>query len=220
MLKRKPGYALSETLYEALREDIQQGRLKAGEKLTEVALAEKYNMSRTPVREALRRLQSESLVEASGRSFVIASLKTESVAELCAVRCTLEGLAGYLAATRRSETDLMVLRDLMENMRRATQDDDLDTLIKVNQAFHSTIWYAAHNSYLTKQLQELRQTIERMQSSTLQTRERRLTALKEHELMIQALERSDADALMKITEEHFRKAEAIRLSLLRMTEFS
>ncbi|AFZ69577.1 GntR family transcriptional regulator [Deinococcus peraridilitoris] len=208
--------SLADGVHEALRAAIIRGVLDAGVKLTEVSLAGHLNVSRTPIREALRRLQAEGLLVPSGRSLMVSEVSLEALAELCVVREALEGLAARLAASQRNDIDLWVLADLNNSMHRAVEEDDFQTVIRTNHAFHSTVWQAAHNGYLTTRLAELRETIERMQTSTLHTHERRVEALQEHEEILLAIKSSDADGAERVTREHFRKAEAIRLRQLRL----
>lgn len=208
--------SLAVGLYEALRGAIMRGELKAGEKLTEVSLAEHVHISRTPVREALRHLQRDGLLESAGRSLIVSPVDVDAMMEMCVVRETLEGLAARLAASYRGEADLLALSDLQETMRAASAENDVPAVVRANHRFHSTIWRASRNRYLARQLQELRQSIERLQTSTLNSSERRAEAEAEHEEILAALHAADTEWAERATRQHFRNAESLRLRLLRL----
>ncbi|ACO47973.1 GntR family transcriptional regulator [Deinococcus deserti] len=208
--------SLAAGLYEALRGAILRGELKAGEKLTEVSLAEHVQISRTPVREALRHLQLDGLLESAGRSLIVAPVNLDAMMEMCVVRETLEGLAARLAASYRGEADLLALADLQETMCAASAVNDVAAVVRANHRFHATIWHASRNRYLARQLQDLRQAIERLQTSTLNSSQRRAEAEQEHEEILAALQAGDMEWAERATRQHFRNAELLRLRLLRL----
>lgn len=206
----------AQELYEALRNAILRGELEPGERLVEETIAGLASVSRTPVREALRKLEVDGLVRESGRGMVVVDFSYDDLAELCAVRETLEGLACRLAAVSRSELELAALRRIMEDIRAATARADVSRLVVLNNAFHETVWQAARNRYLAHQLRTLRGLIERLQTTTLRVPERRREAMLEHEAILDAIERGDADSAERLARDHMRKAMALRLALRRM----
>lgn len=205
----------AQELYEALRDAILRGELEPGERLVEEAIASAASVSRTPVREALRKLEVDGLARDSGHGMVVAELSYDDLAELCVVREYLEGLACRLAAISRSEFELASLHQIMRDARMATERGDVKQLVALNNAFHETIWQAGRNRYLAQQLRTLRGLIERLQTTTFRVPERRREALVEHEAIVKAIERNDADAAERLAREHFRKAMALRLALQR-----
>jgi DNA-binding GntR family transcriptional regulator len=208
--------SLADGLYDALKEAIIQGKLKSGDKLTELTIAAHVNISRTPVRQALHRLLNEGMLEQNGRSLVVSRVSIETLSELCVIRETLEGLAARLAAINRSESDILSLESLTNDFEMSMNDGNTEEIIKNNYYFHFVIWEASQNQYLKNELSVLGESIQRMQISTLHSIDRQSETLKEHRALLEAIKNSDAEAAESITREHFRKAEAIRLTMLRM----
>ena len=208
--------SLADGLYEGLKEAIVQGKLKSGDKLTELTVAAHVKMSRTPVREALHRLLREGMLQQSGRSLVVSKVSIEELSELCIIRGTLEGLAANLAATNRSDSDILALKSLNEDLETSIIKGKSEEIIKNNHFFHFFIWQASQNKQLKNDLLDLRESIKRMQTSTLHSEERQIETLNEHREIVEAIKNSDADLAEQLTREHFRKAEAIRLTMLRI----
>ena len=136
--------------YSLILEAIDVGVYKPGDRLVESDLAERFGVSRTPIREALQRLETQSLLERDGRSLIVAALDHNQMAELYVVRRELEGLAARLAAKHATEEEVRVLRDMV------TADDalvgDPSALSRANRRFHKQIHLASHNRYLVQQL--------------------------------------------------------------------
>jgi DNA-binding GntR family transcriptional regulator len=212
--------SLAEGLYQALKDAIFEGKLSPGDRLTELSVAKHVNISRTPVREALHRLQNERLLESSGRTLVVSKFSMETLGELCSVRETLEGLAAQLASTKKSSTDIVILEKINEDIRMAVEADKTDEIIKSNFAFHTFIWQMSQNHYLKQELLELRKSINRLQTSTLDSKDRQLETLEEHKEIIHAIKESDGELAEKLTRKHFQKAEILRMTKLKMNFFT
>ena len=134
-----------------MRDAIWEGRFAHGERLREEEIARALGVSRTPVREALQRLQQRGLlVIGPGRGLVVAGLARQQVLELYAMREILEGSAARFAAQHANPTEVDILYRLQREL--ATAPDDAITLIKLNRQFHQAIYEAAHNRYLTQAL--------------------------------------------------------------------
>lgn len=206
-------HSRAQELTERLRQAIHDGRLRPGERLVEDAVAAAAGISRTPVREALRRLEAEGLVEDAGRGMIVAEPSSQELAELCAVREVLEGMAARLAAEARSPTEAALLEQLEGEARAAVEAGDLDALVSANRRFHETLWRAARNRYLARQLAALRGAIDRLQPTTLRLERRRREALQEHERLLRAVLERDPDAAEAHARTHFRNGEVLRLAL-------
>src|SRR6266568_7930476 len=174
----------AQKLYVFLRNAILEGTLEPNERLVEETIAAMASVSRTPVREAIRRLEADDLIQNTGQGWIVGVFSTDELAELCTVREALEGLASRLAATARSEIEVLGLRRILSDYRKATEEQDIQRLVVLNHAFHETIWQAARNRYLFQQLVTLRSHIERMQKTTLSIPSRQQEALVQHELML------------------------------------
>jgi DNA-binding GntR family transcriptional regulator len=203
----------AQKLYEFLRNVILDGKLEPGERLVEETIAAMASVSRTPVREAIRRLEADDLIQNTGQGWVVGAFSADELAELCTVRETLEGLASKLAATARSEIEVLSLRRIHSDYHKATEQQDVQRLVALNHAFHETIWQAARNRYLFQQLVTLRGHIERMQKTTLSVPSRQQEALAQHESLLEAIIRRDADEAERLACQHFREAMALRMTM-------
>jgi DNA-binding GntR family transcriptional regulator len=199
-------------LYEHLRAAIFDGTLRPGERLVETGIAAKASVSRTPVREAIRMLHADGLVLPSTDGVVVSGLDADEMSELCVVREALEGLACRLAATARSEIDLLTLDGLIEECDHAAAAGDMARLAFLSHSFHRVIWNSTGNRYLAAQLTELKERIDRNQPSTLLSPGRADDAFDEHRALLAAFRARDADGAETVAREHFRRAMAVRLT--------
>lgn len=199
--------------YQKMLEAIQSGELKPGTRLREVELAEWLGSSRTPVREALNRLQTEGLViQEPRRGMIIAELDHTMVTELYQMREVLEGAAASLAARHASDAEINLLRDIT-NRDRALGDDPA-RLAKNNRLFHETLYRAAHNRYLSKTLNSLRESMALLGQTTLGLPGRSATAFEEHNALVSAIERRDPEAAEQASRAHIRAAHRARMALM------
>jgi DNA-binding GntR family transcriptional regulator len=203
----------ADQLYAYLRRAIHEGELRPNERLVEAAIAEQAGVSRTPVREALHKLQVDGLVTVTGRGFVVGTVSIDELVELCAVRETLEAMAAGLAARSRNGMDLIALGHVADEFRGAASRGDVPDLVRFNHAFHEAIWQAARNRYLARQLHALRGQIERLQPTTLAVPERQRIATTEHQAIVQAIGEQDLDRAQLVTRDHFQGAMALRLAM-------
>lgn len=205
---------MPQELYAILRSAIFNGTLQPNERLVEDAIATAANVSRTPVREALRKLEMEGLVQQSGRLKLVAAPTPHQLSDVLTVRVHLEGLAGRLAAVNRIEGQVHQLQEIYSASLEAARLSDGEQTILLNDAFHNTVWQAAGNEYLLQQLTLLRGSVQRLQHThtMLSHRERLYAALDEHNLILQAVAEQDAKAAELHCQTHFRNAAAIRLA--------
>lgn len=203
----------TEAVTYALREAILDGAIDASSWLREDELAAVYQVSRTPVREALRLLADEGLVvKTANHGAVVAQMSVEDVVALYVVREDLEGLAARLAAARRPADLVDRLEAINEQLVKDAENGDLTTLIRRNLEFHRTIRLATGNSYLDKFLGQVEHAVRRLRSSTLAQPERRQLALDEHRAIIEAIRRGDRDAAATAAQTHIRNARASRIA--------
>jgi DNA-binding GntR family transcriptional regulator len=210
----------ADEVYESLRNRILSGELRPNDRLIEQTIAAEAGVSRTPVREALHRLEVDGLVESKGRSVVVAGLSAEDLSELCTVRESLEGLAARLAALARSDIDVGTLERLVGDGEEAAADDDVARFVDINHVFHEVIWASGRNRYLARQLGLLRSLIERRQHTTLATRARRAEVQIEHSAIVHAIVTRDPDSAEAASRAHFRNALAIRILNAHLAEDS
>ena len=197
--------------YELILEAIDTGAYKPGDRLVESELAERFDMSRTPIREALQRLETQSLLARDGRSLIVASLDHNQLAELYAVRAELEGLAARLAARHGAPEELRVLQEMVAEDRVLVNDPA--ALARANRRFHKQIHLASHNRYLVQQLDLVHRTMALLATTSLAVEGRSETALDEHEAIVTTIVALDEDAACTALKDHLSRAFETRLKL-------
>ena len=202
----------AERAYSRLRGAIQSGELKPGTRLREIELAEWLGSSRTPVREALNRLQSEGLAaQEPRRGMIVAELDHSMVAELYVMREVLEGTAAELAARHASEAEISMLREIARRDRQF--DGNPAKLAANNRMFHTILYRGAHNRYLLKALDTMMESMALLGPTTLAIAGRAETAFEEHDAIISAIERRDPAAASEAARSHIRSAYQARLKM-------
>jgi DNA-binding GntR family transcriptional regulator len=198
-------------VYRRLFDDVVAG-VWDGEPLVELSLAGHYGTSRTPVREALRRLEHDGLVERSARSLRVRARSPEEILEIYDVRIVLEGLAARAAAQRRSALDLARLRRTADAMRAAGTGEPR-AMAAANRRFHEALWAAAHSTTLVDVLRRLHDHLRRYPESTLSVPGRWEAALAQHDQLIAHIEAGDAEAARSLAEAHMAEARDLRLQM-------
>lgn len=195
--------------YSMILEAIDVGVYKPGDRLVESELAERFGVSRTPIREALQRLETQSLLARDGRSLIVASLDHNQMAELYVVRRELEGLAASLAARHANEEEVSILRHMIEQDNALV--DDAAALARANRRFHKQIHLASHNRYLVQQLDLVHRTMALMATTSLAAQGRGAIAQREHDAIVTAIEAKDEVAAGVALREHISVAFMTRL---------
>jgi DNA-binding GntR family transcriptional regulator len=204
-LRRAP--AIRDRIHERLRSAILAGDIPAGTPIIEAEVAERLGASRTPVREALRRLEAEGLLEPrGGRGTVVRSVAPEEMNCIFEIREALEPLAARRAARRIGAADIAQLRDLLERMRDAV--DDPVAMEKFDTAFHDTILRASDGDRLKRMLTDLREELIVWRSRSLSKRERRAQTVAEFARIVDALEAHDEDAAASESRMHIHHSRA------------
>jgi DNA-binding GntR family transcriptional regulator len=202
----------AESPYETLKNAILHGELGPGQPLVEANLAAWCNVSRTPVREALLRLEQDGLVDRTDRGLVVRERSPEEIIDLYETRMILEATAGRVAAERRTDHDVRTLR------RYLNRGEDVDVadpraMVVANQQFHRAVWRASHNESLLDLLERLNLHLARYPETTLQYPGRWEQAWKEHAELIDAIEARDSERAHEVALRHFKEAREIRLAL-------
>ncbi|WP_232796348.1 GntR family transcriptional regulator [Roseovarius salinarum] len=197
--------------YTLILEAIDIGVFKPGDRLVESDLAERFGVSRTPIREALQRLETQSLLTRDGRSLIVSSLDHNQLAELYVVRAELEGLAANLAARHATDEEVRVLRDMVREDEALLGDPP--AMARANRRFHKQIHLASHNRFLVQQLDLVHRSMALMATTSLAAQGRDATALEEHDAIVRAIENRDPDAAETALKDHISKAFVTRLKL-------
>jgi DNA-binding GntR family transcriptional regulator len=185
------------------------GRLQPGLKLTEEQLCEQFNVSRTPVREALRTLQKEGMLMQSGaRGVCVPTLSKKDLQDLWDVRCSLEGLAVREAASRIAEEQLKALADTISIMR-ALMNQNSDAVFKANVQFHEGIVIASQNQWLTEYIKRVWTQVQLMYllRYALVAPGQTQLSVEEHTAILEALKTGDGDRGRDLMEHHIRRSE-------------
>jgi DNA-binding GntR family transcriptional regulator len=190
-------------------EAIEAGQFKPGDRLVETELADRFGVSRTPIREALQRLETQSMLTRDGRSLIVASLDHNQMAELYAVRTELEGLAARLAAKHATPEEVRVLKEMVNEDQKYL--DNPPALARANWRFHTAIHRASHNRYLVQQLDLVHRSMALLATTSLAVVGRGVEALAEHASIVKALEEGDGEAAYKAVKDHISKAYETRL---------
>lgn len=198
--------------YDRIKHAIMTGELQPGEALVETALAQWCGVSRTPIREALTRLEQDGLVQRGDRGLIVRASSQEEILDIYDVRVVLESRAAAIAADRRTSHDILAMRSACERHEQS-EGEAPSVLAETNRRFHRTIWRASRNESLIDLLSRLDMHLGRYPETTLSYPGRLAGALDEHRRLVEAIEARDADLASKIAAKHFTEALNVRLRL-------
>jgi DNA-binding GntR family transcriptional regulator len=171
--------------------------------LEETELSERFECSRTPIREALRQLASEALITMRSRQpAMVSALSARKLLEMFQVMAELEGLCSRLAARRATPEQIARLRATQDELRAALDSGEVDRFYEINRRFHEIVYEASQNEFLAAQTRSLRNRVSVYRKMVTQKVRRRLDTVDEHEQVIAAIERGDGDAADKAMSTH------------------
>ncbi|MFO7765333.1 MAG: GntR family transcriptional regulator [Pelovirga sp.] len=186
---------LREKILETIRESILKGTLKPGEKVAEPELAERFGISRTPIREAFRQLESEGYLTVIPRKgAVVAALSERDVQEFYAIKSILEGYAASLAANNLKEKDLDRLEAVNKKLSALASEGDVRSFYRVHNEFHEIFLKAADNNKLYELIHQLGMKFNRLRMASLSVKGRMEISVEEHEKLLDAFRRKDGAA--------------------------
>ncbi len=195
--------SLATRLRQTLEHDIVAGSLRPGERLDEISLARRFDVSRTPVREALNQLASAGLVEVRrNRGAVVASMGLKDLVEMFEVMAELEGMCGRLAARRLTEAQGALLRAAFEAGRREVEAKDHEAYYRANVAFHEAIYQGSRNGFLSQQTKALRNRLAPYRRLQLRAGTRLAESFAEHEAILDAILSGDAVSAERLLRGH------------------
>jgi DNA-binding GntR family transcriptional regulator len=209
----RPEPAADLPLYERLRAAILNGDYRPSAVLVEKVLAEAYGVSRTPVREALRRLEQDGMLQRVGRQMVVRVTTPQEVLEIYDCRIVLEGMAAEWAARHRTDYDLALLENAQQRMERGASGTPAE-LSAVNHVFHDRLWQASHNATLCDLLARLEVHIRRYPEPTVSRPGRWAEAVEEHAAIVEAIRRGDAEQARTLSSAHMAAARDLRLRMI------
>ncbi|CAH0343164.1 GntR family transcriptional regulator [Rhizobium sp. CECT 9324] len=206
-----------QSTYHAILAAIRDGIYRPGDPLREEEVATRLGVSRTPVREALGRLQEKGLLEAaSGRGVAVSILSMQQIFELYAMREELEGVVARFAARHATDAEIANLERINEKFAAATDDPKLAA--NWNRQFHARLYDAARNRYLRQAVEDLQETIALLPDTTFIQKGRTSTATDEHVLILEALRKRDPEAAERAAIQHIKTALEVRLLITKIEE--
>lgn len=208
---------LRDVVFNTLRQGILKGELAPGERLMEVALAERLGVSRTPIREAIRKLELEGLVLMIPRKGAeVASISEKSMRDVLEVRRALEELAVELACKRITQEQREELKRAYRSFSSSIENKDLIGIAQKDEAFHDVIYHATQNQKLEQMINNLREQMYRYRLEYIKDKEQRHILVEEHKMIMDALEQQDVAAAKKAIRGHIDNQETTVLKNLKI----
>ena len=210
---------LREVVCETLRDAVRRGVLKPGERLMEIQLAEELGVSRTPVREAIRKLEMEGyVIMMPRRGTYIADLSIRDINEVFEIRTSLESLASGLAAERITEDELEKLQRLLVQIGTHIKSGDMESIVRTDTEFHDLLYQASRNTRLVGIISNLREQLTRFRTTSMSFPGRLKATLEEHRNIVEAIAQGDEKAARKAAEHHMEKSEQTLLTSMKEKE--
>lgn len=207
---------LREVIFDTLREAIITGELKPGERLMEVKLAEKMGVSRTPVREAIRMLELEGLVDMLPRKGAhVAELSVKDIMDVLEVRASMDSLATKLAAERITDEEIKELKQIQVQFVSYADKDNLQGTIKKDVEFHELIYRASRNDRLLQIANNLREQVQRFRVIYLKDYSSPRNLIKEHEDICAAISERDLDLAQRCAQIHINNQEKVIIKAIK-----
>jgi len=196
---------LGEVVFDYLREAILSGELKPGERLMEIALAEQLGVSRTPVREAIRKLQKEKFVEMIPRKGAyVANLTAKDIIEVLEIRIVLEGFASELAANRITNEEIEELGEILSGFNTSIDVKDTVGMIEKDKEFHDKIFEASRNNKLVDMVKDLHDQFQRFRLIYFNEFDNYIELQAWHEKIYEAIKNRDAENARINAENHVK----------------
>lgn len=193
----------ADQIRESLADEIARGMLSPGVALDEVGLAQRFGVSRTPIREAIRQLEAIGFADARPRrGAVVATITKERLHEMFAVMSELEAVCAKLSAIQMKEEQKEALRNVHEEARRAAEVGDTDSYALLNTRFHETIYYGTNNSFMMELAESVRTRVAPYRRAQFWNTGRVTLSVAEHDAVVQAILRGDGDAAYQAMHKH------------------
>ena len=206
---------LREVVCESLREAIRSGILKPGERIMEIQLAEELGVSRTPVREAIRKLELEGyVVMMPRRGTYVASMSIRDINEIFEIRTALESLSNGLAADHITDDELEHLQRLLVIIGGYIKEGNIEKIVETDIEFHDLMYHAARNERLVGIISNLRDQLTRFRTLSMSYPGRLEETLEEHRLIVDAIASGDRKAASRAAERHMENSEKTLLKAM------
>ena len=204
--------SLGFSVYERLKRAIIQGDFDPGSRLVESRVAEALGISRTPVREAIHKLEREGLLRQGPKGgFFVAGLSPSDIEETFGIRSVLESYAARLAAIRHREGELHPLEEKLRAYEESLERGDLDRLPAINTEFHDLLYGLSRSPRLVKMINDLRDHIYRFRLVILKIEDMARSSKEDHRLMLKAIRDRNADGVENLVREHILRGQGVVL---------
>lgn len=201
--EKKVNKSLTSMIFEKIREDILIGKYTSGEKIVEAKLAEEFGVSRTPVREALKQLELDGLVDnIPNRGVIVKGISNQDVEDIYTIRIAIEGIAVKWAIERMDDNDLQKLKEIFELMEFYTFKKDIDKIAELNTKFHETIYNATKSRYMEHVLKDFQYFMKTTRYKSLRAPGRIESTLEEHREVLEAFTAKDKEKAAKAILKH------------------
>ncbi|MBS7526294.1 GntR family transcriptional regulator [Fusibacter paucivorans] len=208
--EKAKGRSLSDVVFQKLRNDIVNGLYPKGYKLNEIKIAKEMDISRTPVREALKQLELEGLIDSiPNRGAVVVGISDQDVKDLCAMRQSIEDVAIRFAIDRMSSDDVEKLEDIYDLMAFYTKKADVDKVFDLNTSFHETIYQTLNSPQLESILKHFQDLLRISRYQSLNREGRIQATLDEHGRILDAIKSRNAELAATEVTNHHSKLEYI-----------
>ena len=206
MLKQFKSTSLADQVFDRLENDIIQGVYPKGEILTELKLVDQLGVSRTPIREALRRLEQERLIEDSGKGSKVLGITEDDLLDIMTIRERVEGVAAYSAALNSSPQDKQELTHLVDLQEFYYEKGDAERLRQVDDQFHDAICYLSKRNVIKDTLIPLHRKTRRFRRIAMEDWNRTTRTKQEHYEIYQAIISGNAELAQELTTRHITNA--------------
>ena len=198
--------SLADQVFEHLETDILSGKYQKGESLTESKLSAELGVSRTPIREALRRLEQEHLIEEAPKGVVVVGISEKDLEDIFTVRLKLEGSVAAMAALNYTEEQLAVIREALEFQEFYLNKNDPDRIKSMDSRFHETIYKMSGSTVLYDVLEPLHKKILKYRKTSVSNTSRAEASVAEHRAIYEALAARDSQKVERLVTEHLMNA--------------
>ena len=204
--------SIADQIFDQLERDILTGKYKRGELLSEQRLAEDLGVSRTPVREAVRRLEQEDMLEDSGRGLVVVGIAKEDMPDMYEIRMRIEGLAAQRAAERITDEELREMGDILDmqgffiEKQSKTDSDNSDKIKDLDSQFHELLYRCSGSKPLCDILIPMHRKMTKFRKASVRKKSRASASLQEHVAIFEALKAHDGEQASALMMQHLMNA--------------
>jgi DNA-binding GntR family transcriptional regulator len=210
ILQRK---SLGQHVFENLKQAVIKGKIAPGSRLIESRLAETLGISRTPVREAIHKLEREGYLKKLPRGgFTVLGFSREDIEETFGIRSILESYAARLAAIKHEEAALKPLEDKINAYQKCLDNNDLDPLLKINTEFHELLYALSRSPRLVKMINDLKDQIYQYRKVILKNERLARISNEDHRRMLEYIRRRDAEGVEKLVRDHLIRGQKAALN--------